>query len=59
MEVYIVPNGPDNFMYYVTMDIATKPGILVDVWEPEKAQAFLQAQGIESPPTMILTTHKH
>ena len=59
MEVYIVPNGGDNFMYYLTMDKATKPGIFIDVWEPAKAQQFLQTQGIEAPPTMILTTHKH
>ena len=37
MEVYIVPNGGDNFMYYLTMDKATKPGIFIDVWEPAKA----------------------
>ena len=45
MEVYIIQNGPqqvpDNFMYYITTDIATVPGVFVDVYEPAKAQEFL------------------
>ena len=63
MEVYIIVNGPynppDNLMYYITMDKATKAGVFVDVYDPEKAQEFLTKQGITMPPAMILTTHKH
>ena len=43
MEVYKFLNGGDNICYYITMDKATQPGVLVDVWEPEKVTEFLQA----------------
>ena len=35
MEVYIIVNGPfnppDNLMYYITMDKATKAGVFVEI----------------------------
>ena len=36
MEVYMIPMLGDswNLCYYVTRDLATKPGILIDVAEP-------------------------
>ena len=38
MEVYIIHMLDDmwNLCYYVTRDLATKPGILIDVAEPQK-----------------------
>ena len=36
MEVYQIPNGDmDNLVYYITLD-KSLPGVLVDVWYPEK-----------------------
>ena len=58
MEVYKILNGGDNFCYYVTMD-KSKGGIFFDVWEPQKAQQFLQTMGITTPPHAVITTHKH
>ena len=49
----------DNLCYYVTLNLATTPGILIDVSEPEKARNFLNAMNVTMEPTMILTTHKH
>ena len=40
MEVYVIPNGYDNFMYYITLD-KKLPGLFIDVYEPEKAIQFL------------------
>ena len=59
MEVYKFLNGGDNICYYITMDKTKYPGVLVDVWEPEKVTEFLQAQGITMAPAAILTTHHH
>ena len=59
MEVYIIPMLADNLCYYITRDLATKPGILIDVAEPVKLKKFMQANGITMPPTLLLTTHKH
>ena len=63
MEVYMIPNGPynpmDNFIYYITTDKDTVPGIFVDVYDPEVAIEFLAKQGITMEPAAILTTHHH
>lgn len=59
VEVYIIPMLGDNFCYYVTRDLHQKPGVLIDVSEPQKVQAFLQALQIEQQPSHVMTTHKH
>ena len=59
MEVYIIPMLGDNLCYYVTRDVATKPGILIDVSEPQKVLEFLHAMGITVSPSHVMTTHKH
>lgn len=48
-----------NICYYITRDLATKPGIFIDVAEPAKAQQFLNDMGVTVAPSHILTTHKH
>lgn len=61
MEVYIIHMLDDmwNLCYYVTRDLATKPGILIDVAEPQKIRQFMDAMGVTVHPSHILTTHKH
>ena len=41
VEVYIIPMLDDNLCYYVTRDLNTQPGVLIDVAEPAKVTAFL------------------
>ena len=46
MEVYIIPMLEDNLCYYITRDLATQPGVIIDVSEPDKLTTFMQANGV-------------
>ena len=61
MEVYMIHMNGDgmNLCYYITRDLATKPGILIDVAEPQKVREFMDVMDITIAPSMILSTHKH
>ena len=49
----------DNYCYYITRNLQTHPGILIDVAEPAKLQRFMQTMSINLEPTAIFSTHKH
>ena len=59
MEVHIIPMLGDNLCYYITRDLETQPGILIDVAEPEKVVEFLGKLGVQLHPSHVFTTHKH